>query len=316
MISPTALSIFDVLCTNATATIDMLAEETTYSKSHIQQTVDVLTDNELLDSVYATEETVTFAVHPVCETYRLLQSATGHVGWNELLTPETIRICWYLNTPQEFAVVADRLDISQSELESELEDMLHCCLLIRDTENGTTTHQLAENVREPLHAFLTAAVAHFHRQHARMVAPTATIEWCDPQRALIKPHNTTDTDALDQHDDWQLTGLAKYADYDLQFFLANEPLFWYGPTELTPAEIACHTLLLGQGTRRASYTMLLIDSEDINKTDVYDEADWYALKSAFRDIYTFLNAGMTRNTQIVLPSKSEYNSLKQQYDVE
>ncbi|MDS0261019.1 hypothetical protein NDI56_16590 [Haloarcula sp. S1CR25-12] len=53
--------------------------------------------------------------------------------------------------------------------------------------------------------------------------------------------------------------------HGLQFFLADEPAFWYGPeATLTPAEVVCHTLVLGSDSRRVSYAMLLIEQLGID----------------------------------------------------
>jgi len=62
-----------------------------------------------------------------------------------------------------------------------------------------------------------------------------------------------------------VTGLGRFEEYGLQFFLAGEPAFWYAPDEeLTPGEVVCHTLALDSGSRRVSYAMLLIEALDID----------------------------------------------------
>jgi hypothetical protein len=57
-----------------------------------------------------------------------------------------------------------------------------------------------------------------------------------------------------------MTGLARFAAFDLQFFLPGEPALWGGPDEpLTPAQIGCHGLGNDTRSKRASFALLLIE---------------------------------------------------------
>jgi hypothetical protein len=115
-----------------------------------------------------------------------------------------------------------------------------------------------------------------------------------------------------------MTGLARFAAYDLQFFLAGEPAFWYAPGEnLTPAQVACHSLVADTGSRRVSYALLLTEHADIDEKDLHDTAPWYGLESTVSDMYAFLEDGAIQreSRETVLPDPAEYESLKSQYGV-
>jgi len=170
----------------------------------------------------------------------------------------------------------------------------------------------------PLLTFARAAVRHEHRSRVRGLAPSATVEWCDPKRALVRVQTAEDTEALEAATDWQLTGLARFAEYGLQFFLAGEPAFWYAPDEeLTPGEVVCHTLALDSGSRRVSYAMLLIEALDIDQETLTDTATWYDLETTVAAMYQALQEGVEDSDEIpvVLPSESEFMALKEQYGV-
>jgi len=170
----------------------------------------------------------------------------------------------------------------------------------------------------PLLAFARAVVKHDHRSRVRVLAPSATIAWCDPQRALVRVQTPEDTDALQAAPDWQLTGLARLAEYGLQFFLAGEPAFWYTPdVELTPSEVVCHTLVLDSGSRRVSYVMLLIGKLEIDQETLRETAQWYDLESAMASMYHPLEGEFDppEESPIILPSESEFTALKEQYGV-
>jgi hypothetical protein len=115
-----------------------------------------------------------------------------------------------------------------------------------------------------------------------------------------------------------VTGLGRFEEYGLQFFLAGEPAFWYAPDEeLTPGEVVCHTLALDSGSRRVSYAMLLIEALDIDQETLTDTATWYDLETTVAAMYQALQEGVEDSDEIpvVLPSESEFMALKEQYGV-
>jgi hypothetical protein len=170
----------------------------------------------------------------------------------------------------------------------------------------------------PLLAFAQAVVTQEHRSRARELAPSATVEWCDPKRALIRVQTPEDADTLLDAPEWQVTGLGRFEEYGLQFFLAGEPAFWYAPDdELTPADVVCHTLVHDSGSRRVSYTMLLIEALDIDQETLTDTARWYDLHSTVAAMYQALEGRVKDSDEspVVLPSESEFMALKEQYGV-
>jgi hypothetical protein len=115
-----------------------------------------------------------------------------------------------------------------------------------------------------------------------------------------------------------MTGLARFQEYGLQFFLAGEPAFWYAPDkDLTPPEVVCHALILDSGSRRVSYSMLLIEKLDIDQETLTETATWYDLETAAAAMYRPLHGEfeVADDLPIFLPSESEFIALKEQYGV-
>jgi hypothetical protein len=115
-----------------------------------------------------------------------------------------------------------------------------------------------------------------------------------------------------------MTALARFAAFDLQFFLAGDPAFWYAPSEnLTPDQVVCHSLVADTGSRRVSYALLRIEHEQIDEKDLRDTATWYGLESTVSDMYAFLKdeAEQRGRGDTALPNPTEYESLKSQYGV-
>ncbi|WP_436927627.1 helix-turn-helix domain-containing protein [Halosimplex amylolyticum] len=315
MIAKAGLAVIDALSTGREATPADLATETGYSEAHTYEVLD-----ELLAAGFLTEtrgpnneRRVSIAAHPVIEAYRSLRSELGHVEWLDLLSPATLRVCWYLDEPRRAAEIAERLDITRQAVHRALSPLKHRAMLSPSGPEYALSDDLA-----PLLSFARAVVTHEHRSRVREVAPSATVEWCDPKRALVRVQTATDTDALQAAPDWQLTGLGRFEEYGLQFFLAGEPAFWYAPdAELTPAEVVCHTLVLDSGSRRVSYSMLLIETLNLDRKTLTATAKWYDLEPAVAAMYRSLRgeSEISADAPVVLPSESEFAALKEQYGV-
>ena len=316
MFSKAGLAVLDALSTGREATPAELATETGYSRAHLYEVLDELLEGGILAEARGShnQRWVRAAEHPVTEAYRTLGAEFSHVDWTEILSPATLRVCWYLDRPRHVAEIADRLGITRQGVHSALAPLKYRGILSRSDPEYTLREELS-----PLLTFARTIVQHEHRSRVREIAPSATIVWCDPKRALVRVQTSADTEALQAASDWEMTGLARYAEYGLQFFLAGEPPFWYAPDEeLIPAEIVCHTLRLDSGTRRVSYSMLLIETLDIDRETIADIAQWYDLKSTVEALYRPLQRDFddTDELPVIVPSESEYMALKEQYGVE
>ena len=314
MLSTAGLQILNAVVDSQTATPAELAEKTAYSQQHLYDVLDQLVDAGLLTESRGqyNQRQVRATSHPVVDTYRQLTTALGHVEWADLLSPATLRVCWYLNTPRRVTTIADRLGISRQAVHEALDPLKHRAML---SPSGPT-YALVEDL-EPLLAFSRAVVRHTHQQRLHEHAPSGTIAWCDPVRALVQVQTEADTDTLVATDDWKVTGLARFADYDLQFFLAGEPPFWYSPEPLDIADLVCHTLRIDSGARRVSYVVLLLAATDVSKGTLQERAQWYDLDEEIKAVCEYHTTGrIPEQSPIQLPSPQEFDSLKTQYDIQ
>lgn len=315
MLSKTGLEILDVLCSEREVTAKKLATQTEHSRKQVYRVVDDLLEAGLVnESRRQRNQRVARATDdPVVEAYRHLTSKLGHVNWPELLSPATTRVCWYLDEPRRVTVIADRLGITRQAVHKSLTPLKNRAMLAPSGPNYALTDDL-----QPVRDFAREVVTHEHRTRARKLVPSATVEWCDPNRALIRVQTSEDTNTLQQASEWHMTGLAAFHAYELQFFLAGEPAFWYAPdNSLTPADVVCHTLVLEEGARRVSYAMLLIEQEQISEDDLRETARWYGIEPLIERIYQHIEGDFTPNDDvgINIPSAQEYAALKEQYEV-
>mgnify|MGYP006268350829 CR=1 FL=1 len=315
MLTKASLALLDALSAGREATPDELATETEYSQDHIYTVLDELLEDGLLTEVRGSKNrrSVRVTDHPVVESYRNLRSKLGHVDWTEILSPATLRVCWFLDEPRRATEIADRLDITRQGVHNALSPLKNRAMLSPSGPEYALTDDLL-----PLLTFTREVVTHTHRSRVRELAPSATVEWCDPKRALVRIQTSEDTAALESAAEWRVTGLARFQEYGLQFFLAGEPAFWYAPDEdLTPSEVVCHTLILDSGSRRVSYSMLLIEKLNIEQEFLTEMATWYDLEQAVAAMYQCLHDEFKGpdDVSIFLPSESEFSALKEQYGV-
>ena len=315
MISKAGLAVIDALSTGREATPRELARETEYSQAHLYSVLDELLEAGLFRERRGpnNQRKIRVADHPVVESYRTLQSELSHVNWVDLLSPATLRVCWFLDEPRRVSAIAERLDITRQGVHKALSPLKDRAMLSPSGPEYAVTDDLG-----PLLAFAQAVVTHEHRSRVRKIAPSATVEWSDPKRALIRVQTAEDTDVLLDAPDWQVTGLGRFEEYGLQFFLAGEPAFWYAPgEELTPDQVVSHTLVLDSGSRRVSYAMLLIEALDIDQETLTDTATWYDLELTVAAMYQALQGTVDEldEVPIALPSESEFMALKEQYGV-
>jgi len=309
------IALIDALHDGREATVHELVDETGLSTSQIYRTADELHTEGLIDESrgHHNQRILRVTGHPVIESYRNLVSKLGHVDWPDLVSPATIRICWFLDKPRRVTTIADRLGITRQAVHNALDPLKHRAMLSQSGPEYALVPDL-----QPLHDFAEAVILHEHRDRVRGIAPSATVEWFAPNRALIHVHTADDTTALQAADEWEMTGLAQFAAFDLQFFLAGEPAFWYAPGEtLTPDQVVCHSLVADTGSRRVSYALLLIEHVQIAEKDLRTTATWYSLEPTVSNLYAFLRGEVEKQYggNTVLPNPTEYESLKSQYGV-
>src|SRR6056297_2598523 len=102
MITKAGIAVIDTLSAGREATPVELATETGYSQIHIYDVLDELLAEGLLTEARGpnNQRLVRVTDHPVVEAYRNLRTNLGHVEWDELLSPATLRVCWYLDEPR------------------------------------------------------------------------------------------------------------------------------------------------------------------------------------------------------------------------
>lgn len=312
MIPAGALNLLDALDPDQPRTISELTDRTGHSRKHIYESLDWLAEHDLTRETRGPKNRreITLRNIPLTTSYRTLSTSHSHVDWSEILTPARIRVIWYLDQPRTAARIASALDISTSRVHTILKPLKERAML----DPAGPTYALASNLRNPLHRFIKELINHVQTYDIHQLAPHAIVNWTSPHHALLRSTTPDETELLLGADGYHLTGLAAFAEYDLQFYLSTEPAFWCAQTAPTPAERICHLLTLDDSPRRIGYAMLLIEHLDIPAEELRETAANYDLTNHIDRIYAALTDTYP-NSSDTLPSKAEYTQLKTQYEV-
>lgn len=313
MVSASGLAIVHYLADRpAPVTIRELAAVTGYSEKQLHRTTRELEQTGEIEVRRGTKNRK--EIQPgsgrLMSGYQRLLAKSGHIDWKDTLTPQLLRVVWYLDSPRRISTVADRLHVTSDAVYHALDPITGRAML----NPSGPEYALMENIK-PLHAVADAAAWHTHRVRIQDLASSTVIEWYDPVHCLARPQTPDGTDAFATADDWHLTGLTAFTEYDLQFFTHEEPLFWYTQHgRPAPADLACHTIMTDPGPRNVSYAMLLIDELEVDHDTLRRHGDRYGISSIVDAVIDALVRDVwDRDPR--LPGSREYEQLKEQYGI-
>lgn len=297
--------------------ITELSDIAEYSPAYVSERVSHL---ERLDLVATTRQNQTKEVRalhtPVLETYRELAVNNTHIDFPSFISPSMLQVCWFLDTLISVSEIEPRLTLRRRRIYQLLE-YLQSRTFIRKHGNR---YELAQDLKG-LARFAQAAIKYKHQHRAQIQCSTATVIWSAPHEALITTKDeATETviKAFEDRPHWHMTGLPRFADYDLKFFIAGAPPYFYSEIRDTPTpiEFISHTLMLDGGTRRLSYSALLLLATDISHDELRADSTYYGVEDTVDALIRFVETrGETRHEGIFLPSWTEMTSLAEQYGV-
>jgi len=246
----------------------------------------------------------------VFRAYRRLQSQHPHIDFPELLSRRTLHVCWFLDQPRKVSEIADRLPITRQRVYQLLAPLQERAMLTKDGPQYKIADDLTDLVE-----FARAFVDHEHVQRVREYAPSAVVLWSTPAEALVSVESKQEREQLVDMDSWEVSGLARYEEYGLTFFGANQPPVFYSEldTEITVEQLVCHTLVAKTDSRRTSYALLLLTTTAFGEEQLRTTATEYGLTRLIEDMLSFLHGEPTSSEYI--PTTRDFEALKQQYEV-
>lgn len=296
--------------------ITNLSESTEYSPSYVSERVSHLEELDLVATSQTRPKEVRALHTPVLETYRNLTADQPHIDFPSLISPSLLRVCWFLDRPTAVSEIGPRLTLRRRRIYQLLEQLQSRGFITKQDNQYVLTDGLTE-----LAHFAQTVIKYEHQHRAQTHLSSATVFWSAPHEALVTTSDEsveTIREILEDEPDWHMTGLARFADYGLEFFTAGSPPYFYSDVRdmLTAVDFISHTLLLDTDTRNLSYCALLVIAADIQFDELRSTATYYGIEETVDALIMFVEThGDTRREDVQLPDWAEMTSLAAQYGV-
>jgi DNA-binding MarR family transcriptional regulator len=314
MLDEADLRILDAL--HAPKSVSELADATEYSPGYVSERVAHLAEAGLAVTERENRAKVVRAPRTrVLDAYRDLVAAHPHVDLPSLLSPSTLRVCWFLDTPTRVRYLASRLTLKRRRIYQLLDTLQSRGLLVERDGSYVLPDDFVDLAR-----FAQVVVDYEHQHRADSIHPTAAVVWSAPHEALVASTGDPDAvvDTFEDRENWHLTGLPRFEEYGLEFFTAGAPPYFYSELaeSLTAADVIVHTLALDADSRRLSYCALLLHVADVPPDEARTAAACYGVEESVDALVTFLESnGEAVADGIELPDWSEMTALADQYGV-
>jgi len=299
------------------ATVSELADVTGYSTGYLSERITHLEELDFITTTRKNRSKIVRALHtPVLEAFRNLTVEYPHIDVPSLISPSMLRVCWFLDRPTAVSEIEPYVPFQRRRIYQLLDNLQSRGLLVKQDNN----YVLTERVRG-LATFAQTVLRYEHQHRAEDHVGTATVIWSGPSEALVVSDKDSDDVLAKQSSEgetWERTGLPRFHEYGLDFFIGEAPLYFYSNVRetLTVSDIVCHTLLVEADTRNLSYCALLLLAEDVDTAELHDLARYYRLEETIDALTTFVeSAGERRPEHARLPDWDSVTSLAAQYGV-
>lgn len=287
-------------------TISEIAAKLDHSESYISRAVTDLSEKGL---IYTERDGQRKRVIPsdarAVEIYQDLVRQHSHIDFPELLTGKSLEVLYHFDQPRTVTELAAASDNYRNTVNRVLKRFQHRGFV------GTDNSQYHFNGDfDRLHDFAWELAHHLHRQRLESVALSGTILWETHDEFLAQTQ--TEIDRVGFHE----TGLARFAEYNLQFLVTSHHYYFYSERldSLSPADLCCHTLLIDDDTRYQSYCLLLLSRVNLEEATLRNRADKYELEGEIDALLRYLEtAGEVQDGR--LPEWAEFQELAADYEV-
>jgi len=222
------------------------------------------------------------------------------------LSGATLRVLYYLETPRATTELARRADIHRSTVHRALEPLQHRGIIYQTDEDAYALNegfeQLSTLARELVH--------HDHRQTVEQHTDTYTILWESLDEFLVQTADEMTDDAF------ILTGPERFQTYDLPLLARDRRYYLYTElmSNLLPATLCCHMLVIDSGARTQSYCLLLLSHVNVNRDELRIQATKYGVDDLVEDLLTYLDTSGDQRTS-KLPEWEAFQELAADYGV-
>lgn len=287
-------------------TVSALAEELDRSVNYVSELVGRM---EAKGLVHTTRSGKAKHVHRssarAIELYDRFVQRYPHIPFPELLGGATLRVLYHLDSPESPITLAKKAGVHRSTVYRSLSPLQHRGIVYRDDGRFALNDEfekLATLAREFAH--------HRTRNRIEEHTDTYTILWESLDEFLVQ------TDELIRTSAFHMTGPERFQAHGLPLLARERRYYLYSEStdEISPEELCCHMLIIGDDTRSRSYCLLLLSEVDIDRHELLDVAATYGVVDDVEALLEYLDTeGKTRTE--TLPTWNEFHDLADEYEV-
>lgn len=287
-------------------TVSALAEELDRSVNYVSELVDRIEKKGL---VRTTRSGKTKHVHRssarAIESLDKFVQRYPHIPFPELLGSATLCVLYHLDRPASATTLAERAGVHRSTVYRSLSPLRHRGIVYQDDGRFALNDEFEELVT------LAREFAH-HRNRNRIEehVGTYTILWESLDEFLVQTDEPIESDAF------HVTGPERFQEYDLPLLARQRRYYLHSEStnEISPEDLCCHTLVIGDDTRSQSYCLLLLSEVDVDRDELLDVAARYDVEDDVRSLLEYLDTDGGTRTE-TLPEWDEFRDLADEYGV-
>lgn len=292
--------------TRGEPTVSALAEELDRSVNYVSELVERM---EAKGLVHTTRSGKTKHVHRssgrAIELFDQFVQRYPHVPFPELLAGATLRVLYHLDAPVSPTDLAERAGVHRSTVYRSLSPLVHRGIVYRDDGAYVLNDEFVEL------ATLAREFGH-HRNRNRVEehVDTYTILWESLEEFIVQTDEPIEVDAF------QVTGPERFQSYGLPLLARQRRYYLYSGSrdEISPAELCCHMLVIGNDTRTRSYCLLLLSEVGIDRDELLDSAERYNVEDSVDALLEYLETDGEIRAE-GLPAWDEFRDLADEYGV-
>ena len=289
------------------STVSGLAKQLDRSRSYVSELVDRMESKGLVHtSREGKQKQITRSDARAIELFDSFVQQYTHIPFSELLGGATLRILYYLQSPATATQLAERVDVHRSTVHRSLSPLENRGMIYKSDGKYTLNDEFEE--------LSTVAREFAHLRHRHRVedhTESFTLLWESLDEFLVQTRAEIEGDAF------HLTGPELFQAYDLPLMARQRRYYLYSEsiTEISPAELCCHMLVIDDGTRSQSYCLLLINETTIDRDKLLEAAQKYEVTERVSNLLEYLDTeGESRSGR--LPRWGEFRELADEYGME
>ncbi len=292
--------------------ISTLADQLNWSAGHTSRVVSELEAYGYVQTKQSGRQKLVSPtdIKPVEQLEGLL-TEYSHMDLPDLIAGAGLLVLYYLDQERTATELAERSDVSQATIYRRLDDFQRVGVV------GKSKSQYRLNDPFAVLAPIARGLLHQkHRREAQRHASGLNFLWETHDEYLF----ACDSDV--SADEFCLTGPALFEAFDVPLLTRDRRHYFRTDrlSEITPAELVCHTLLIDDGPRYRTYCLLLMLQQNIDRTALRECAEHYLpeatndLRAIVDELIEYLETNGTTTTE-QLPKWEDFKQTARDYEI-